>query len=180
MIRTTSKRALANSPERASTTKKSRAKPAQSNTLLNYFQSNKPREPVKPELVQKSLFDYFKSNSIDPTPEDEKVNVKYDLVDIRQIGARKQQVQIKQEQTLIKQEQTLIKQEQTLIKKEQKEELISIDPELMTEIEDREETTIDVKPSTETVRKCPFYKRIEGIFILIDINIPDNEHTNGI
>lgn len=173
MIRTTSKRALANSPERASTTKKSRAKPAQSNTLLNYFQSNKPREPVKPELVQKSLFDYFKSNSIDPTPEDEKINVKYDLVDIRQIGAQKQQVQIKQEQTLIKQE-------QTLIKNEQKEELISIDPELMIEIEDREETTIDVKPSTETVRKCPFYKRIEGIFILIDINIPDNEHTNGI
>jgi Cft2 family RNA processing exonuclease len=166
-----SKRQLGYSSENLSSEgMNSRKKPKtnQSNTLLNYFQSNIAKEP-KVVLKQASLETFFKVEKIEKivkstTKTEEstesselvELNCKHEVQTKSHFLKKTAQIEIKEEKTIAKNAFDLLGKNESKTKTEIKSE----------EVEVNETTSASGK--YQKTRVCPFYKRIEGTKIVVD------------
>ncbi|CAF0851124.1 unnamed protein product [Brachionus calyciflorus] len=138
---------------------KKRAK-TQSNTLLNYFDSNKKLIKQETEIKQSSILSFFKSNT--QIKQDPDIPIKNDLKTEVLNDEIKIKKEIKQETISEKSAFNILMQSQ--VKKEEEKAVVSSMVETKFDITDNENESQSNKPN----RKCPFYKRIEGTKIVVD------------
>jgi hypothetical protein len=142
-----------------------KSKTNQSNTLLNYFQSNITKEP-KVVFKQASLDTFIKVEKIEKVVKIEKTEEKNDCSELHK-SMCKTEVQIesnllkKTAQIEIKKEKTVAKNAFELLGKN--ESKIEIKSEVV-EVNDSTSTS----GKNQKSRVCPFYKRIEGTRIVVD------------
>jgi hypothetical protein len=128
--------------------KKSKQVQVQSNTLFNYFASNKKFEAKKPEPPQQSsILNFFKRQNSNSN-EEKKENLEAQ-------NSPNEQLNVKSE-SVAKHE--LIETSNIL-----KDEKLSIIKTENTYTEAYESESVQETSTSKTTRKCPFYKRIEGI-----------------